>query len=105
MKELVYKARMVATVGMVFLPAGCAVGPDYLKPSIELPQRWSGETRKGAAQPPVLARWWRRLNDSLLNDLIEKAVSGNLDVAAAKARVREARASYRQAVGSLFPQI
>jgi NodT family efflux transporter outer membrane factor (OMF) lipoprotein len=105
MKEFVNKARMVATFTMVLLVGGCAVGPDYLKPSIQLPERWSGETRKGAVQPPVLARWWRRLSDPLLDELIERSVSGNLDVAAAKARVREARASYRQAVGSLFPQI
>ncbi len=53
----------------------------------------------------MLTRWWRRLNDPVLDQLIEEAVAGNLDVAAAKARIREARASYRQAVGALFPQI
>jgi outer membrane protein, multidrug efflux system len=45
------------------------------------------------------------LNDRLLNELIEEGVRSNLDVAAAKARIREARASRRQAVGALFPSI
>jgi NodT family efflux transporter outer membrane factor (OMF) lipoprotein len=39
----------------------------------------------------------------MLNALIEEAVAGNLDVGTAKARIREARASYRQSVGTLFP--
>jgi NodT family efflux transporter outer membrane factor (OMF) lipoprotein len=84
--------------------AGCAVGPDYSPPAISLPARWhAGPQRPGP--PPVLARWWRRFGDPLLNELIEEAVAGNLDVATAKAKIREARATHRQAIGALFPQL
>ena len=37
------------------------------------------------------------------NTLVEEAVAGNLDVATAKAKIREARASYRQSAGTLLP--
>lgn len=58
-----------------------------------------------AVTPRRLGAWWRRLNDPLLDRLIAEAVDSNLDVAAAKARIREARALHRQAIGALFPLV
>lgn len=86
------------------LLGGCAVGPDYRTPSLATPAQWS---RAGVATPalPMLPRWWTRLRDPILDRLVVEAVDGNLDVATASARVREARASYRQAVGALLPAI
>jgi len=90
------------------LLAGCAVGPDYVSPAVELPKHWSNDNHKGKRQERAsasLAEWWRRLDDPLLNELIDEAAQDNLDVAAAKARIREARALLRQSSGTLFPQI
>ncbi|WP_205524478.1 efflux transporter outer membrane subunit [Rhodopseudomonas sp. WA056] len=86
------------------LLGGCAVGPDYRTPLLATPAQWS---RAGVATPapPVLPRWWTRLRDPTLDRLVVEAVDGNLDVATASARVREARANYRQAVGALLPTI
>ncbi|CAL79353.1 putative multidrug efflux system, outer membrane subunit (efflux pump component) (TolC family) [Bradyrhizobium sp. ORS 278] len=86
------------------LLAGCAVGPDYVTPDFGTPARWSSD-RNQPAQQLRLAQWWRNLGDAPLDQLIGEAVSGNLDVAAAKARIREARATQRQAVGALFPTV
>lgn len=83
--------------------AGCVVGPDYQTPSLAMPANWSGKKTAKAAKPAQLSRWWQRLRDPELNVLVEEAVSGNLDVATAKAKIREARASYRQNTGTLFP--
>ncbi|MBS0247822.1 MAG: efflux transporter outer membrane subunit [Proteobacteria bacterium] len=85
--------------------SGCAVGPDYQTPQFATPAQWSRAEATNPSQPPQLAQWWRRLRDPLLDRLVDEAVAGNLDVAAAKARIREARASYRQAVGALFPAV
>ncbi|MDF1747443.1 MAG: efflux transporter outer membrane subunit [Alphaproteobacteria bacterium] len=90
---------------MVML-SGCAVGPDYKMPSLFLPDHWSSaEEVTQSAKAPELSAWWRRLNDPMLNKLIEDAVAGNLDVATAKAKVREARAGYREAGGKLLPSL
>jgi len=86
------------------LLAGCAVGPDYGSPTVSLPTAWSSE-RHRQARPPQLSHWWHHLNDRLLDELIAQAVECNLDVAAAKARIREARATRRQSVGALFPTL
>lgn len=86
------------------LLSGCAVGPDYVPPMLQLPTRWSNPSHM-AATAPMLAQWWRGLRDPILNALVEDAVAGNLNVATAMARIREARASYRQASAALFPTV
>lgn len=85
------------------LLSGCAVGPDYMVPSLTLPASWSSSGAETPARPVELARWWERLGDKELNALVEEAVAGNLDVAAAKARIRTARATERQTNAALAP--
>ena len=88
---------------ILLLLSGCTVGPDYEKPLFALPASWGSAKDASRSRPPELASWWKRLNDPLLNELIEVAVARNLDVATSKAKIREARASYRQTAGALFP--
>jgi len=54
---------------------------------------------------PDLAQWWRSFRDPLLDALISEAVAGNLDVASAKASIREARAALRQQNSALLPSL
>lgn len=103
-----WRAALPSSTRLAALPlllalGACAVGPDYTPPALDLPQRWSSvaSSRPG----PALGEWWRRFRDPALNALVAEAVAGNLDVAQAKARIREARATREQAVGALFPQV
>jgi NodT family efflux transporter outer membrane factor (OMF) lipoprotein len=87
------------------LLSGCAVGPDYAgPPQLNLPAHWSntGESARGAG---TLDRWWLRLRDPLLNQLVEEAVAANLSVAKATAVVREARATLAQTTAGLLPSV
>lgn len=95
--------RLLAPIFGAALLSGCVVGPDYQTPILPMPANWSGQKPTKPAQPAQLARWWQRLRDPELNSLVEEAVAGNLDVATAKAKIREARASYRQSAGALLP--
>lgn len=97
--------RFIAPMITALLLAGCVVGPDYRTPILPMPAGWSGRTAAATARPAQLSRWWQRLRDPQLDMLIEEAVAGNLDVATAKARIREARASYRQSAGTLLPSL
>jgi multidrug efflux system outer membrane protein len=83
--------------------AGCVVGPDYRGPTSTIPAAWSFSKAKQPQKPPELAGWWKTFKDPALDTLIETAIADNLDVSAAKAKVEEARASYRQAGGSQLP--
>jgi NodT family efflux transporter outer membrane factor (OMF) lipoprotein len=106
MKTIAKRGPFTVLPVVISLLAGCAVGPDYVSPAVSVPRHWSNERSKPPQQTfTSLARWWRRLDDPLLNALIDDAVQANLDVAAAKARIREARALLRQSGGALFPQI
>ncbi|MEN6337261.1 MAG: TolC family protein [Phycisphaerales bacterium] len=87
--------------------AGCRVGPNYERPNLSAPETWSSELERGLiaqpADPNVLASWWTTLGDPALSDLIDQAVAGNLDVATARSRVRQARAQRLIAQGGLLP--
>jgi outer membrane protein, multidrug efflux system len=89
---------------------GCAaVGPDYVPPENQLPVRWhnplQGGLAEGAADADALSHWWRTLNDPVLSRLMEEAVTGNLDLKEARARVREARAKRGIEDAGLFPYV
>ena len=76
---------------------GCTAGPDYVPAETALPQAWHSILQEGLTdqtpEPETLASWWTTLNDAALDSLIERAVSGNLDVKVAQSRVRQARAA------------
>ena len=99
-----------STVFMIMIFAGCAtVGPDYVPPDMSSPAAWHGQLKNGLVgdetDPRVLARWWTTLNDPVLSSLIDRAITDNLDVKEAKARLREARARRGVSEADMFPTL
>ncbi|WP_227105662.1 efflux transporter outer membrane subunit [Chromobacterium rhizoryzae] len=77
----------------------CAVGPDYSRPKLELPD-------SAQAQNPAIALdWWKQFNDPVLDQLIAQALEHNQDLAAASARVDEAAAQAGIARAQLLPAL
>lgn len=70
-----------------------------------VPGAWANADKTTATQTPKLADWWTSLNDPTLTSLIEEAVRKNLDVAKAKAKIREARATRQEKFGALAPSL
>lgn len=95
----------VSVFSYLLVLSGCLVGPDYQKPIFNVASKWNTDSRETPSTPPELAGWWRRLNDPILDKIIADAIAGNTDVASAKARVREARASLSQVTGTLYPSL
>jgi NodT family efflux transporter outer membrane factor (OMF) lipoprotein len=85
------------------LLSGCVVGPDYARPSLSAFAFVGKAHRDGSV--PTIQEWWKQFNDPVLTALIDKAVDGNLTVATAKAKVREARASYKVSTGADLPSV
>jgi len=88
--------------------AGCMVGPNYERPQTPLPGKYPDEpsaNASAAAAAPVRAEWWRLYDDPTLNDLLASALTDNLDVVFAVARIEEADADLREVNASLFPEI
>jgi NodT family efflux transporter outer membrane factor (OMF) lipoprotein len=63
-------------------------------------ERWS---RSGEAAVPQ--KWWEAFGDPELNELVARALEGNLDVKTALARLAQARALAGVASASLFPSV
>ncbi|MGD0761930.1 MAG: efflux transporter outer membrane subunit [Roseiarcus sp.] len=89
------------------LQAGCAVGPDYAAPKFALPSSWTNAPAAADAKSTeaALDAWWRAFADPTLSALMDEAVAGNADVASAKAKIREARATRREAAAALAPSL
>jgi NodT family efflux transporter outer membrane factor (OMF) lipoprotein len=86
--------------------AGCAVGPDYQRPDVSVPEQWPGSAANVApTQPTDLAIWWRVFDDPVLDQLVTAALSENLDLRVALARVRQARAERTIAGADFYPRV
>ncbi|WP_281857394.1 efflux transporter outer membrane subunit [Litoreibacter halocynthiae] len=89
-------SRTLITTGMAFALIGCTtVGPNYEQPTMDLTPQFvlggSAALLDGRADP-----WWQRLNDQLLNDLVVRGASQNLDVQSAIERIAAANAALGQ---------
>ena len=93
----------------LLLPA-CTVGPDYVKPVpvASMPTAYQELAGWKVAQPQddrLAERWWEIYQDPILNSLVEQVAVSNLNVAAAAAQFRQARALVQAARSGYFPSI
>ena len=94
---------LISLLTVVF--AGCAVGPDYIKPDAPEPTQWiERDDPKIKAEPADLTQWWTVFKDPVLNKLVAMAYQQNLSLRAAGIRILEARAQLGIAKGNLYPQ-
>ncbi|XUO83864.1 efflux transporter outer membrane subunit [Halomonas sp. KM007] len=90
---------------LALLLAGCAVGPEYQTPDIELPESWPAHITLEQQARDDWHRWWQRFEDPALNRLVERASEDNLELAIQLARIREARAQLGFADAERFPTV
>ena len=96
----------VALLIAVSLLAGCAVGPQYVQPELQLPENWGEGSAQGLstkASPDTT--WWKAFNDPTLDSLVEMAYHQNLPLQVAGLRIMEARAELAVASGRQYPQL
>ena len=90
----------------VSILTGCAVGPDYRSPEIDVSSRFLGQeaiVHRDVQSKADLTAWWAGFDDPLLTRFISLALEQNLDIAQAAARVAQSRASLRLADAALLP--
>ncbi|WP_370679467.1 efflux transporter outer membrane subunit [Comamonas sp. GB3 AK4-5] len=104
------RVKTVVAWSAVLVLAGCAApqGTGQGGPQAPaLPGQWA-QDRTGervTAGDVVRQRWWHSFGNAQLNTLVEQAQQQSWDVAAAVARVHQARASLRHAGASLLPEV
>lgn len=105
MRALRYGSMAIA----VLLAAGCAVGPDYQKPNVQIPATFKEgvDWQRAQANPQasLSSTWWLDYHDDTLTHLIEQSFKANQSIAQAEAAYRLAVATVKANTATLFPTI
>ncbi|HXO21138.1 MAG TPA: efflux transporter outer membrane subunit [Thermoanaerobaculia bacterium] len=85
--------------------AGCALGPSYHRPPLDLPAEHRGQAGPADAASLADQAWWEVFQDDALKGLIGEALKNGYDVRLAARRVEEAEANAGIARSEYFPGI
>ncbi len=102
------KTLLPAALLTTALLSGCAVGPDYQRPTAATSAAFKEAEGWVAAKPADAIprdRWWAVFNDPLLDELAPKVALSNQNVAAAVASYAQARALVGQQRALLLPAV
>jgi len=97
--------RAAALSALSLLLVGCAVGPNYKRPLVPVPERFYGDERAAEARSLADVPWWDVFDDPILKALVQEAVRNGFDARLAVARVEEARARFGIARSEFFPSV
>jgi NodT family efflux transporter outer membrane factor (OMF) lipoprotein len=110
MKHALFRSTALALACAAVMASlgGCAVGPNYVRPSAPLSPTFKEAAGWSPAAPAdTLDRgdWWSLFNDPILSGLEARVQVNNQNIIAAEAAYREARAVVAEQRASLFPTI
>jgi multidrug efflux system outer membrane protein len=95
--------KRVLAVLVAATVAGCTVGPDYARPTVDTPAAWRIDYPKAAEVANT--KWWEQFGDPVLNGLIETALRENRDIRIAAARVDQFVGALMSTRSQALPQI
>ena len=90
------------------LLSACAVGPDYVRPTLAVPAAYKESGDWKPAEPRAAASglaWWQAYGDATLNGLMADALAANQNLRQAEATYRQARALADADRAGLFPSL
>lgn len=103
-----FKQRHFAVLILLLGIGGCAIGPDYQRPTQELPQQFTQVEGWKLAQPAELAdkgAWWQLYQDEQLTRMLQQLEVNNQSLAAAEAAWRQAQAAVGGTRSALYPEL
>jgi NodT family efflux transporter outer membrane factor (OMF) lipoprotein len=95
-------AKTAVTLMVSAILTACAVGPNYHKPQEELAPFHNKVTTQESTS---IDQWWVGFSDPKLTEVVQRAFSQNLELAASIARVQQARAAAYGAGAALLPSV
>jgi NodT family efflux transporter outer membrane factor (OMF) lipoprotein len=101
-------SSFVTAAGILMIFTACAVGPDYVRPTAEVPPSYKEIEGWKVAEPKdhlTRGAWWKIFNDPELNGLEEEVNISNQNIIVAEAQFRQARALVQVARAGYFPTI
>lgn len=113
MRHILNTAVGTATVlGCATLIAGCAAGPDYVRPADALPKSYTARTPAAGEGAQTLdtaldipAQWWELFHSPALNELITASLQHNPTMEAAQAALRQAQENVSAQQGAFYPTV
>jgi outer membrane protein, multidrug efflux system len=99
---------LLASASALLCLWGCTVGPNYKRPDAPAVPAWKDEAARSqlvSAQSDPDPKWWQSFNDPVLTELIQKGITGNLDVQQAVLRVVAARQGIAAARAAGLPTL
>lgn len=94
---------MTIVLALALLVAGCAIGPKYREPAMELPKSYRSYDSLEQGESMINLPWWKVFDDRALQELIRETLVNNYDLRAAAARVDEARAKVGVTRSEILP--
>ena len=94
-------------VSLILPLGGCLLSGDLPVPALDIPAAYDGASHRPAVAEAALPKldWWRSFRSRELTRYVELALEGNLDIAAAIARIVQADAQSRISGAALLPSI
>lgn len=105
-RALIRRCGVAAALALMF--AGCAVGPDYQRPALDLPQAYTDAPQAAGlryVQQDIQRDWWTLYASPALNALIEQAWAANPGIEAATAALRAAQENVYAQQGYFYPSV
>lgn len=99
------RSRFVFLVIAAAMLAGCAVGPNYRRPKVEVPAAYRGTEATTDPSSLADAKWFEVFQDQQLQALIRTALEHNYDMREAAARIEAARAAVGITRADQFPTV
>lgn len=97
------KCAVLGSIAIVLAAlSGCSRPVKEPETPVQIPETFSARQTPPASEP-LQEQWWRDFQDDELNALIERALSGNLNLQVAWDRLVQAHAVARQTNASLWP--
>jgi multidrug efflux system outer membrane protein len=102
-----WKTVSILMVLSLLLLGGCMkMGPDFSQPDSQSIMSDSYQHAQGTAQEPKLNDpWWEDFGDPALTEIVEEALSNNLDIKRTTSRVLEVRSQFIQSRAARLPQV
>jgi multidrug efflux system outer membrane protein len=95
--------RRLLVLALMILLGGCMVGPDYVRPVVDVPAAFRYEDKN--AKETANTEWWKQFQDPVLNGLIGEALANNRNIKIAVANIEQAAAVLVQTRSPLYPQV
>ena len=106
---VVRAVRTALLLGSLSLLASCMVGPDYVRPTIDVGMQFKETPGWKPAQPQLAevpgGAWWLMYGDATLNQLMQELNIANQNIAQAEARFRQAVALTQGSRAPLLPSV